>query len=381
MKISKKNSILFLYVLSIIPPLIITQVGMLKTVLNIVQIVGFLYSFILFLKKQCRSDIIFLFIIFDMAVFTSTFIGNGRYFYCLIEIFNNLSLPILLISGGVEDKRFFYVIRKYFKCLCYINFIYLLMGIFVLGKSPDDSLFIVDSNGITVYMVIAFMLEVMYIDMYDEGKRKEVKKLCIVISITEILVWSATGMLTWFGFVILFWWSQSGKKRIIPFFKINILTTICSICILAMGVSSIFSGFLSFLGKEATLTGRTNIWANAVVKINTSVQSKVIGYGYGEHALYNYVAHNEILELLINGGMILLCTLVIIYIYTGRREKRLSQIQRKSKTISIEKSAICALGIAMMTEIIPWTLIFFIFSMFDYSIKNAKLFESERGMK
>ena len=141
-----------------------------------------------------------------------------------------------------------------------------------------------------------------------------------------------------------------------------------SIVLLTAGLSPIFQGFLDFLGKEITLTGRTFIWASALKKIHAA---PIMGYGYGEPAFNHYVAHNQILELLVNGGTVLLMIFYAIYIYIGIQERRFSNAYPVNRSISVLKAALIGVGIDMMTEIEPMALIFFVFCILYYFISKV----------
>ena len=175
-------------------------------------------------------------------------------------------------------------------------------------------------------------------------------------------------MIAWFAFLGLYIISQIGRKRRIPYFTGNIATNILSIVLLTAGLSPIFQEFLDFLGKEITLTGRIYIWASALKKIHVA---PIIGYGYGEPSFNHYVAHNQILELLVNGGAVLLIIFYVIYIYIGIRERRFSNVYPVNRSVSVLKAALIGIGIDMMTEIEPMTLMFFIFCILYYLISKV----------
>lgn len=368
MKLGKVYIVLFLFIFASIPPNALMVYPGIKLACNVIQILGFIYIFAFLLQRRIINSLLLLFLVFDLSLLLSTVLGNGQVYKCLSEIFNNLGLPILMVSGVVCYKKVIKTAYYYFNLLCSINLLTLLVGVFLQGHTADESVFIIDANGITIYFVLAFALAVVNQEVCGTESNKSVAWLGLVCSVSEILIWSGTGMIAWFAFLGLYIMSQIGRKRRIPYFIGNIATNISSIVLLTAGLSPIFQEFLDFLGKEITLTGRTFIWASAFKKIHAS---PIMGYGYGEPAFNHYVAHNQILELLVNGGVVLLMIFYAIYIYIGIQEHRFSNAYPVNRSVSVLKAALIGIGIDMMTEIEPMTLIFFVFCILYYLISNV----------
>nr|WP_296959508.1 O-antigen ligase family protein [uncultured Mediterraneibacter sp.] len=362
MKIRKTDILLFLFIFASYPPNMLMAYSVIKLLCNIIQMIGFTYLLMILIKKRNISSLFMLMFIFNLSLFISTFLGNKQIYRCVVEIFNNLGMPILLTCEIISFRQIVKIGYKYFGLLCSINFLSLLIGVFIKGLEADDSVFIIDSNGITIYYIITIVLTVLYSELYQINVRGRIIYLCLVCSVSEVLVWSGTGMIAWFLFLIIYMWSQKGKKRRIPYFITNIGTNLASIILVLAGVSPIFQSVLDFLGKDATLTGRTYIWAAAISKF---WRSPVLGYGYGELAHLQYVAHNQILQLLINGGLLLLVLFYTMYVYIGMKERKLENDLAKSKGVSIMKAALMGIGIDMMTEIEPIAIMFLVLGIFD----------------
>lgn len=368
MKVEKVYIVLFLFIFASIPPNALMVYPGIKWACNVIQILGFIYIFAFLLQRRIINFLLLLFLVFDLSLLLSTVLGNGQVYKCLSEIFNNLGLPILMVSGVVSYKKVIKTAYYYFNLICSINLLTLLVGVFLQGLTADESVFIIDANGITIYFVLAFALAVVNQEVCGTKSNKSDVWLALVCSVSEILIWSGTGMIAWFAFLGLYIISQIGRKRRIPYFIGNIATNISSIVLLTAGLSPIFQEFLDFLGKEITLTGRTFIWASAFKKIHAA---PIMGYGYGEPAFNHYVAHNQILELLVNGGAVLLMIFYTIYIYIGVQERKFSNAYPVNRSVSVLKAALIGIGIDMMTEIEPMTLIFFIFCVLYYLISEV----------
>lgn len=362
MKIKKTDILLFLFLFASFPPNALIVYPVVKLMCNVVQVLGFVYLLATLVRKHVSVPLLFIMALFDTSLLLSTFLGNGQIYRCFVEVFNNMGIPILLASRIANVKSVIKISYRYFCFLCYLNFFSLIIGMFVLGLEADDSLFIVDANGITIYYIITVVLAVLYCELYQLRSHGSIIFLVVLCSVSELLVWSVTGMIAWFIFLMIYFWSQMGEKKRIPYFGTIIGSNIASVVLISSGVFPVFKELLEFFGREVTLTGRTAIWASAIEKIR---YSPVIGYGYGEPASLQYNAHNQILEMLTNGGVILLFLFYSMYVYMGIKERGLTSEFVRSRGASVIKAALVGISIHMMTEVEPIAVLFLLFCVFE----------------
>ena len=149
--------------------------------------------------------------------------------------------------------------------------------------------------------------------------------LCAVL--TMIKVNSSTGILAiiFFGilmFVFLYVFSKRAKWFNLR--NISIVFLVINIGLLFLNIQANFDMLFESLGKNTTLTGRTQIWEISVVEISRHF---VIGHGFltGKEytELYNLVAaahpHNYLLYILMQGGIVYLGALIFGLLYSGSK--------------------------------------------------------------
>ena len=131
---------------------------------------------------------------------------------------------------------------------------------------------------------------------------------------------------------------------------------------------------VSVLNKELNLTFRTNLWDQAFEAIRIH---PIIGWGEQpadvKHVLYNSTtiisAHNQILEYIYIGGIILIALYFIINIRTA---KRLHAV-RENPIIQILSGLYFALQIALIDEVYTDALIYMLYFLVWYGYEMHKL--------
>ncbi len=148
-----------------------------------------------------------------------------------------------------------------------------------------------------------------------------------VMLLQEVFVWSGSGILALSLMIILVIIIQYKKEKPkLEFIQyqnavIVYLLFFVSICLLNM-VSLWAPIIVGFLGKDMTFTNRTYIWEIAIKQI---LKSPIIGYGkcdtrdYILFAGYYWYAHNLILDIILQGGIIALLSFGGVIIKCGRK--------------------------------------------------------------
>lgn len=91
---------------------------------------------------------------------------------------------------------------------------------------------------------------------------------------------------------------------------------------------------LYLFGKDATFSGRTNLWATA---INYFKERPIIGYGLREESIItfygrSYTSHNLFLEILITGGIFLFCVWIFILLVLMKKNSLILNREIKNHT-------------------------------------------------
>lgn len=147
-----------------------------------------------------------------------------------------------------------------------------------------------------------------------------------IIILNILLSASSTSIVALVGFYAIVLWNYAAKKMKRRKSKAKLTNVILFaayflglLVIVIMNSGDGIRAFVaSFFGKSGTLTGRTTIWLLAVMNI---LERPVLGYGNDDVIFMSgnyWYAHNGVLDLLIQGGIILLAAYVLIIIYVYR---------------------------------------------------------------
>lgn len=322
-RLNKKNVLIGVFLLSSMAPYRLTDITILKNIFNFIQLIGILYMVLEIFHSERLPKILVKIFIFEAILLLTAIIGRQDLYNCLVNILNQISMPVLLIYCFKRKKKnVLEVSYKYYYIISVINFIYLTIGINFMGSVADDSLFITEANSITPSLIYALVITGIYNIIFESRLlNSKIIILMIINAISEILVWSATGMIGYFmvvvGIVL-----YSGKKynKKIPFYFLSVCILVLTVAIVVFQVQTRFIFlFENILQKSVDFTGRTSIWAVNIEKIK---QSPLLGYGYGYRAVGNFYAHNGWIEILIEGGIILFIVFCGVVITTVKKSKR-----------------------------------------------------------
>ena len=141
--------------------------------------------------------------------------------------------------------------------------------------------------------------------------------------ITIIIVDSASCIFIFILFTLMVLSCEKFKINRVPMVVISIGYIVVFILIIGFDTLNTIVGVISSMfGRSSTLTGRTSLWALAINLIN---QKPLLGYGYtsGNIKIWGgyFSSHNEILELMIHGGILSLTIFVFLMIRTIKNMK------------------------------------------------------------
>ena len=137
-------------------------------------------------------------------------------------------------------------------------------------------------------------------------------QMLVVISV--LLYGSGTGVLCVFLNIGLNVFRKRQKyasqiKRIKWLKSLLIFSVFLTVGVVFFNIQNFFSFLIvDILGKDVTLSGRTEIWRNAISAI---MKHPFLGYGYGFKVDRGFYSHNLFLELLVTGGIIGLILYVV----------------------------------------------------------------------
>ena len=337
-----------LYILSLLsflqPPYLSVAYPKIVSILKIIQIALGVFFLLKYLKKDKVSKFQIFFVITQFWLFICC-LKNGISFKQSFIDFMQISLFSIFLEYAIkyETKIFFKSFLFLFECYIIINFFSIILnpnGMYInpLTKTSEN-FFLGYKNGHITYILPLLLIE--YINMIKSNKSLSLR--FIVFSflsiITELILWSGTSLIGVFIFVLatfILEFRENTRSHINLYLKSYV---ILYFSIIIFRLHNVFSFIIvDSLKKDLTFTGRTGIWDKAIGFIN-----KELLFGYGsqtslEHskkynAIYATSAHNQVLEIIYQGGIPFLILNIYLVILV---KKKLSLYNNKiSSMISL----------------------------------------------
>lgn len=169
------------------------------------------------------------------------------------------------------------------------------------------------------------------------------------------------------------------NTKIFNIFNYIIINIIAFLAIVIGRVQDYFSFLIvDVLGKSLTFTGRTRIWDRNI----SYIKQNWLGYGYEEEAIRKLKndgfahAHNQILEVLYQGGILLLLSFASIFYFLGKSLMRF----KEHKYAKVTSLFVFMVMISMLMEVFR-TDYFWIIYMVAYHIGSIILQERKEKVE
>ena len=351
-KVKRKSNyfIILLFIFLIIPFLSLS--GIKNIISSIIyqawQIISVAILLILLIMKATKIKLnwsIGIFGIYQFIILFSSIFNNGISPGIITVIVASVLIFTLLQTDYYDDMLsavFIIIIAT-----LVINFLVMLIN----RNSVNTEYFIGGKNALGIFLIPGLFLVI--INSFEKyGKLSKFAVIVVISSLLTIFIGSSgTGIVVASCTILLLLLSIKFKPK--KGLYLGIIFTVYALFLLFMDsflLTEFWQKFTNFIGKDATLTSRTTIWklAEELIKDNW-----FIGAGRGVELSYVntwgvkqtiYEAHNFILEILMEGGIIALVLFAILFFKTI---KNLDFKDNRHKIIFI---ALCILLINGLTE-------------------------------
>lgn len=341
------------------------------TIFNGLKIAAAITVIILYTKNVIirRRNISFIIciLIWQLFMVFSAYINGKNLQTSMINAATIVSL-CMLVDNFIKENA-----HEFFNSLFYLIFILVITNFIGIILYPDGVAttdyyyypvnFLNIDNLLSPILILGVVISVIHI--WYERKRALSYLLIIVSVLTTIMLWSATGVvgMLCFAVLILLLYHRFLREILTPF-VLYLGMVVMNILIVFLRVQNLFAKFITdFLGKDINLTGRTEMWNQAIKMIE-----KKFLLGYGPAVSHGYVfwknkfyyTHNGVLEILIQGGIISLIPFIMMIALTGIGLYR----YRSNKVSAILLAGILANFVTLLTEaFITQISIYVLFSM------------------
>lgn len=290
---------------------------------NILRIAAAVVAVLLYIKyvvlKRQKAWFCLFLCLLQTFFFISTLINKKNIYTMMIQAITIITFCMLSEVCIRENAQiFFHSLFYLLFVLININFIFLLRypnGMAVAEYYYYPVNFLGIDNQLSPILTIAIVSSFLFV-CYG-GNKVLAYFLSTVSLLTTVIMWSATGVVCMMIFLMLsiftnrlFW------RKILNSLWAYMGIIVANIMILFMDIQNFFAYFIiEFLGKNLTLSGRIEMWKQAV---NMIKQRWLLGYGISSGHGYVfwkgrfYYTHNGILEVLIQGGVLALTMFVLM---------------------------------------------------------------------
>ncbi|MBU6134280.1 O-antigen ligase family protein [Clostridium tertium] len=383
MKISKDKISILLIIIFLLPYfttyLSITNEFIYKVtvVFRIISFIVITIANVLDLSKKLEiSNITIISILSVILLFISTIINRGSYLKFLGYLVTSLGILFTISYYIKRNKENLLTGIVYtFRIMIYINFITMILypdGLYKVYDIYSSAVirynFLGLDNGISPYFITLMGFSLCR-EYNFKSKIGLMCKVDIIISVISIIFyWSATAIIGFMAFIIFILLAKF-LKRIINLNTLYKLILILSIVLVVFGGTGVLAPFLeNFLKRDITLTGRTYIWKEAITMI---LKKTCLGYGIQNtpNIVYFFIyndyrtAHNEYLQVLLNGGLFYFLCLVFQLVIVKNNIVKFGQ---NNLTCVIMSSTIVSLMVMMIAESYGQMLCLYMVLYFSY---------------
>ena len=353
------NILIFINVLSCIGiPCLEHYFSNIKIIYFIINILTFIM--ISFYKPKLKiGGFMKYIIVFYAILMLSTIINNGDILQLIYE-FSTFFTTLLLINSATkaESKKIINTIYTCLEILIYLNLFIILafpQGLYHISSSRSFYLFNHVNEAIRFLLPgVCFCI----INSYNKNNKLTIRSYLLfgVVALTLLLTWPATGIvgfaifaLTW----VLFYKKEKLTKIINPFvshlFSLGVSYLLIFKNIKDLAIASLFT----FLKRDITLTGRTQLWNNALFHIRGKF---LLGYGrqdtiFRKQYIGAISSHNNYLDILFEGGIVLLAWLFVTIFAIAKKLKQCAN-----------KNIVLALSVTILSYSIMWITLPFSYS-------------------
>ena len=277
-----------------------------------------------------------------------------------------LVVSFLLYEYGNRAILFFYRLVNVFIWLNFLSVIFL-YGRGIARDSYDTAIYFWSTKNHIISLTIVYLVIIFY--LYNENyiHKKGFLSGVSVATIAVFLMGSSTAITALIVLGVFMWYCTVCNKRKKPAnMKAGIVIgVIADVAIVVFRVQEKLGLFIgTIFGKDTTLTGRTDLWDQALELIGINFlygkgDSYALNqYGWLTKTYWNdktqvledvyFVAHNQFLEVLVNGGIICLIPFLLFFYSMIKSARKIRNYNYKN----IIAAAILGYFIAMITDLI-----------------------------
>lgn len=307
-----------------------TRFPMVDLIFDILRGASFLIIVLWYVTEQKPiSLMVVLVAIWRVFLVYSTFFAGGEVYSSILGSFSIISVALLYdVAYNYRKETFLSAQLFCFELIIYINLMTELIypdGLYSWGNglvSYNNNWFLGLYNTHTRYYFPALL----FAWLYKEATGKKIRAYAILAAIwvASIRVWSGGTILS-LGIMVVAYVFLANQTRIFNYYNYWALHILFFVFVIMLKLQNYFIWLLDdVLGKWGSLISRMNLWDSVIRLIQ---KSPIIGHGIVDDVtrslesgvIFGGHAHNMLLELLYQGGIINLILWGAIVIVAGRK--------------------------------------------------------------
>lgn len=302
-------------------------------------------------------------------------------------------VSLIIYENGLLGIKFLFNLLDGFVLLNFLSVIFL-YGVGISKDSYDTPVYFWSTKNHIISLTLACMVLATF--LLNEGAiNKRRARLSIIYSvIAVVLMGSSTAIIALIVYglfdIVYKYFAKKGKTINLKFAMLGGI--IADVLVVVFRIQEKFANLINmFFGKDATLTGRTDLWDQALELIGLNyLYGKGNPYALGQYGWLTkqywnshtqalddvyFVSHNQFLEILVNGGIICLAPFVLAILSMAKSVSKLLNYRYKNMV----GAALLAYFIVMISDLVtPYEplYVFIIVSSYLYQNEGHKERES-----
>lgn len=296
-------------------------------------------GFILFhIRKFHFNSIMAVIFLEEVALWISTLLAGASMMSVSTQVISVTAFIIVIDIMLKEDtKRCIRILYTIMALLIYINVLSMLFfpnGLYTVTGvvGTRKYYFLGHQNSLGLYATIAIALGEFRLEIEDEDKFNLSRLIFLeIVSLFYILrVWSVISLLSVAGIIAITFFNRLNKKGWhLSLVWSLVFNAVIFIVFVALQNFEMISSFLEeVLNREATLSGRTTVWA---IALKYFLNNPIWGVGQGKgYEIFGFATtHNRYVNTIFTGGLIGISLLVILLVAICRRLKNSKESMTK----------------------------------------------------
>lgn len=326
----KKNIILIFLIIPFLEPLCFKD-SIIDEIYSIYKIINFgiifcLYIFFISKKNIWKfSKYTIIIIIYQLSLYISTFINKGSYSAMIGNTISILSLA-MIVEIYAKSGNF----KKILKIFNYILTTYTIINLLSVMIGSNNNIYFLGIDNRFIFFLFPNCFITILIDLIDYNKITIKSYTIIVLALFQcIYVWAVSAILSLILlllYAVLFYNWKILKKMTLN--KYLILIFIMNLLLVFFQIQNYFEYFIvDILHKDLMLSGRVYTWNAALEIIKKHIIFGIGGTSYAQKSTLFYRsdghAHNLILNILVNGGIVSLIIMIFSFLKINNKLKSL----------------------------------------------------------